>query len=430
MQRSFWLDGPAWDGGPPSHVELAPDDVSLTYDASRRHVTVHPSGELIGQDIFTVLEQQLAQAGGDPDTYWVGAFGYAARPELGLRTQPGHLDAFWMRTRQHTTTAATTSHHHDAVAPEQQREEQARQPAEAPLQHKSALAPFEAATPASTDEVAAVPPGWYRESFAGVQAAIAAGKLDEVNLTYRQVIASSRAPLQLYRRLQQHSPAPYTAALHHGRQWLISASPERFLQIDAHHRIWLRPMKGTLPRGTTAQEDQALAHQLATDAKFRTENLLTVEALKAQLAPLCTADSITTPARLQVETYPAVHQLTTTLTGQLRPEVSSVAAIRRLFPSLSVTGVPAGPALEKIEQVEPQPRGLYGGVHGWISGDGRAELAVTIRSAHARHHPAGAPEPTRWWVGTGGGITAESQLDQEWAESTWKISHLRTVLET
>jgi para-aminobenzoate synthetase len=134
------------------------------------------------------------------------------------------------------------------------------------------------------------------------------------------------------------------------------------------------------------------------------------------------------PALMQVESYPSVHQLVSTVRGHLRDDVSTVDALRALFPAGSMTGAPKRRTMEIIDRVEGTPRGVYAGAFGWVAGDGRADLGVVIRSLVARR--AGGHGDGEWeytW-GTGGGITVRSDVDEEWAETRWKAARLRAPL--
>jgi para-aminobenzoate synthetase len=386
-ERCFWLDGGGsqpWSGRRSIVGRLADDDLSLTYDATRREVVEHPSGRVVGDDVFEVL-QQLQD--GDADTHWVGYFGYAARPDLPARSMSGVPDAVWMRTRSVEVT-----------------EEPGRAPS-----RSSGRPPEHAA------------PRWYADAFAVVQEQLRAGNSYEVNLTYRERVDSARDPADIYGRLRTTDPAPYAGVLKHGDTWLLSASPERFATIDRHRRIETRPIKGTTPRGATPEEDEELRRRLAADPKFRAENLMITDLLRNDLSMVCAPGTVTVPHLMEVESYASVHQLVTTVRGELRPEVGTVDALRALFPAGSMTGAPKLRTMQVIDAVEDAPRGIYAGAFGWISGDGRADLGVVIRSLFR----SGAGP---WTLGTGGGITVHSDVDDEWAETRWKAARLLTSL--
>ena len=130
---------------------------------------------------------------------------------------------------------------------------------------------------------------------------------------------------------------------------------------------------------------------------------------------------MTVPSLMAVESYPSVHQLVSTVRGRLRDDVATMGALRALFPAGSMTGAPKLRTMEIIDEVEATPRGLYAGAFGWICADGRADLGVVIRSLYS------GPDDV-WRLGTGGGITVRSEVDEEWAETLWKAQRLRCCL--
>jgi para-aminobenzoate synthetase len=254
-----------------------------------------------------------------------------------------------------------------------------------------------------------------------VQEQLHAGNSYEVNLTYRVEEHSDLDPVELYGRLRATNPAPYAGVLKHGDTWLLSASPERFATVDRHRRVETRPIKGTTPRGATPEEDEVLRRRLATDPKYRAENLMITDLLRHDLSTVCEVGTVEVPHLMEVESYASVHQLVTTVRGRLRDDVGTVDALRALFPAGSMTGAPKLRTMQVIDAVEATPRGVYAGAFGWISGDGRADLGVVIRSLFRS-----GPGP--WHLGTGGGITVHSDVDAEWAETEWKAARLREAL--
>jgi para-aminobenzoate synthetase len=267
-----------------------------------------------------------------------------------------------------------------------------------------------------------VPPG-YAVAFDRVQEHLRAGNSYEVNLTYRLNLATDADPLDpvaAYLRLREINPAPYAGFLQHEGAFLLSSSPERYATIDRHRRIETKPIKGTTPRGATAEEDERSRAHLASDPKFRAENLMIVDLLRNDLAMVCEPGSVEVPVLMEVESYETVHQLVSTVRGHLRDDVTTVGALRALFPAGSMTGAPKLRTMEIIEEVEDSPRGVYSGAFGWISGDGRADLGVVIRSLAGTR--AGG-----WRIGTGGGITVASDCAEEYAESRWKAERLLAV---
>ena len=246
-----------------------------------------------------------------------------------------------------------------------------------------------------------------------------------MNLTYRESLTSGVDPETAYLRLRAANPAPYAGYLRHGDVHLLSSSPERYASVDRDRHLVARPIKGTTPRGATPEEDERLRQHLASDTKLRAENLMITDLLRNDLSMVCEPGTVEVPGLMEVESYATVHQLVTTVRGRLRDDVTTVAALRALFPAGSMTGAPKRMTMEVIDEVEATPRGVYAGAFGWVSGDGRADLGVVIRSLVAV--PAG--DAWRYTLGTGGGITVRSDVAEEWAETLWKSERLTAVLD-
>lgn len=393
MIRRFDLTfGP---GGPLCGT-LGADDPSLTFDATAREVRRWPDGVVVGDDVFTVLGEEIA---GDPGGLWVGWFGYACRSDLPARpADHGVPDAVWMR-----------------VPSGVERTPGAGRSARGSLQRR-APQPNRQEPPAGQH-----PPPWYDEAFAEVQRRLCAGDSYEVNLTMRESLEVLAHPEEVARRLLERAPgAPYAGLVRHDDTWLLSASPETFVRIDGQ-TIETRPIKGTTPRSDDPVADAGAAEALRTAQRFRAENLIITDLSRNDLAIVCEPGSVVVPQLMEVEQHAAVHQLVTTVRGRLRPEVSVIEAVHALFPAGSMTGAPKRRTMEIIDEVETSPRGAYAGAYGWISGDGRADLAVVIRSL------VRAPGGT-WLLGTGGGITVHSDVAGEWQEAGAKVVRLREAL--
>ncbi len=204
--------------------------------------------------------------------------------------------------------------------------------------------------------------------------------------------------------------------------WLLSSSPERYARVTADRTLEAKPIKGTTARGTTPDEDEEARHRLATDPKFRAENLMIVDLLRNDLSMVCDVGTVEVPVLMDVESYASVHQLVSTVRGRLRDGITTLGALRALFPAGSMTGAPKLRTMEIIEEVEATPRGAYSGAFGWVSGDGRADLGVVIRSLLTEGGGS-------YTLGTGGGITVQSDVEEEYAETRWKAERLLRALE-
>lgn len=220
--------------------------------------------------------------------------------------------------------------------------------------------------------------------------------------------------LALYRAQRAHNPAPYAGYLRCGDFTVLSSSPERFLTVTAEGKAESKPIKGTVPRGATPQEDAAAAAWLAGDAKTRAENLMIVDLLRNDLSTVCDPASVRVPVLMGVESYSTVHQLVSTITGQLRPGVSAVGAAAACFPGGSMTGAPKASTMAIIDRLEGRARGVYSGAMGYFSADGSAGLSIVIRTLVA--HADGLVT-----LAAGGAIVADSDPVAEYEEMVTKL---------
>ena len=241
----------------------------------------------------------------------------------------------------------------------------------------------------------------YLERIRRTQEFLHAGESYEVCLTDTY---TSAAEGELYPQLRSHNPAPYAAHLIFDGVEVCSASPERFLTVRGRE-MEAKPIKGTI----SAAQDPAL---LTTDPKTRAENLMIVDLLRNDLSRVCEPGSVRVPKLMQVESYVTVHQLVSTITGQLRTGATAVDALRAAFPPGSMTGAPKLRTCEIIDQLETGPRGVYSGVVGYLGFDGQSDLSVVIRTA-----VRAAGEIT---IGAGGAIVLDSDPAAELEERNLK----------
>ena len=423
-ERSFWLDGSGsrpWSGRMTYLGWLEPDDVSLTYHAATQTVTSHVDGrsDPVDGDVFAALAAYGdSLSSGVRASGWVGWLGYAARGDLPTQTDAAtdSLDACWLRAGRRVAFDHQRRRVY-AVAPPDQREEWAR-----------VLDPLVRATRSIADPVAAptaqivdtMSRAAYADAFGLVQRELRQGNSYETNLTYRMHIGSDAAPVDTYRRLRRLSPAPYAALIRHGDAWVLSSSPERFATIRADRTVETRPIKGTTPRHPDPARDQAAAARLREEPKFVGENLMIVDLLRNDMSQVCLPGTVEVTDLMHVESYPSVHQLVTTITGHLADGVGTLDALAALFPGGSMTGAPKLRTMEIIADVETSPRGIYSGAIGWLLDDGSADLGIVIRTL--------VRQRDQYVLGTGGGITVRSDVDDEYDETLWKARSLLEAL--
>jgi len=196
---------------------------------------------------------------------------------------------------------------------------------------------------------------------------------------------------------------------------LLSRSPELFFRTDSDGRIETRPMKGTLPRLNDPAQDAAQRTTLSRDEKNQAENLMIVDLLRNDISRICQVGSVRAPDLFTVETYATVHQMVSTVEGQLQPGIGLGDIFAALFPCGSITGAPKLRAMQIIRELEPWPREAYCGTIGWAAPDGRSCFNVAIRTVML--------DGDRATLNVGGGLVWDSTAPSEYEEALWKARY-------
>lgn len=444
-EYSFWLDS-AREESPmsvASYVGVVPAQLSpLRVDSARA------AAESGGEDPFAQLEAALACAPRvHPDTAaatglpeglrggYVGYFGYEARAAMGMEhghPVPGYLPAHEAPTPDSLWLPAVRYLVHEHARPgvaarswlvgDEPWCEAAERLLSAALNAAGECASEN--TPVNAPELTelllfpAPAAEAYMDAVRASQHEIYEGNSYEVCLTAQ---TNARIPnpspelfFELYRRQRAHNSAPYAAYLRCGDFSVLSSSPERFLSVDTHRNAQTKPIKGTVPRGATPEEDAAAAAWLRTDEKTRAENLMIVDLLRNDLSLVSEPHTVRVPVLMGVESYSTVHQLVSTVSSRLREGVSAVAAARACFPGGSMTGAPKPSTMQIIEGLEGRARGVYSGALGFVSVDGSANLSIVIRTLVA--HDEGTVT-----LAAGGAIVADSDPTAEYEEMLTKL---------
>ncbi|QLC22339.1 aminodeoxychorismate synthase component I [Parasphingopyxis sp. CP4] len=249
----------------------------------------------------------------------------------------------------------------------------------------------------------------YEKIFERAQRYIAAGDIYQTNLTFACDAKLVGSPMAVYAQLRSGSLAGYGGIVWTGAHWLLSLSPELFFSL-ADGEITARPMKGTAERHDDPAQDAAVRETLKSDPKQRAENLMIVDLLRNDLSREAAPGSVDVPSLFHVETYPTVHQMTSTVHAKLNPGRSAIDLVRAIYPCGSITGAPKIRAMEIISELEAGPRGAYTGSIGWIDPSGDAAFNVAIRTLVLEN---GASSAT---LGLGSGIVADSVAEDEWRE--------------
>ncbi len=261
--------------------------------------------------------------------------------------------------------------------------------------------------------------GSYAAAFKRVQDYLQAGDCYQINLAQRFSAAGTGDALNAYLTLRSLSPAPYSAFLNLPQAQILCASPERFLRVQ-NGNVETKPIKGTRPRSSDALQDRQFAEELRNHPKDRAENLMIVDLLRNDLGKSCVPGSVRVPKLFEVESFANVHHLVSTVEGRLDKGRDALHVLRDCFPGGSVTGAPKLRAMQIIEQLEPNRRGIYCGAIGYVGFDGNMDSNIVIRTL------VYADNEIRCWAG--GGIVADSDVEAEYRETLDKASAMLKLL--
>ena len=251
----------------------------------------------------------------------------------------------------------------------------------------------------------------YDQAIGRVKRYIESGDTYQVNYTLRLHAAFRGDPWHLFLAMVRAQSAGYAAYIDTGRYAICSASPELFFRFE-NGRLTCKPMKGTVHRGRTLDEDKALSSWLQNSEKNRAENLMIVDMIRNDLGRVADFGSVRVPAMFEVERHPTLWQMTSTITARCgRPLAEIMTA---LFPCASITGAPKVRTSEIIAELESLPRRIYTGSIGFMSSDGAAQFSVAIRTAVV-DRSSGQVE-----YGSGGGIVWDSASKDEYTEALLK----------
>jgi para-aminobenzoate synthetase/4-amino-4-deoxychorismate lyase len=252
----------------------------------------------------------------------------------------------------------------------------------------------------------------YVDAIGRIKSWITNGETYQVNFTMKQRFRLDGAPEVLYAGLRRRQSVSYSACIFDGERAIISLSPELFFERDGE-MIRVKPMKGTVRRGSTEGEDAELAAWLAADPKNRAENVMIVDMVRNDLGRIAPPGGVTVPKLFEVERYETLHQMTSTVEARVPRETPWFDVMRTLFPCASVTGAPKIRTMEFIAELEQEPRGVYTGAIGYIAPDGRACFNVAIRTIVVRGD--GGCE-----LGIGSGVVFDSDALAEYEECLLK----------
>jgi len=453
--EAFWLDSSRPGNGARFSFMgdvSGPLAATVTYDLGAREVRVERGGEAEVRDesIFEYLERELARLRPlatdlpfDFDCGFAGYLGYELKSECGSATAHAspHPDAAFILADRliafdheeeatyflclhepgaesvADTWLATTARTLAALSPAAPIEPTGEGSPEPP--RCCSADPSPVGSPLTAESSPAVPRlarsrDQYLSDIATCEHHLRAGDSYELCLTNSIAAEVDIDPLALYIRLRQVNPAPFASYLRFGDLAVLSSSPERFLRVDPEGGAEAKPIKGTAPRGDSPDEDARLAEALRSSEKDRAENLMIVDLLRNDLGSACAVGSVAVPALMEVESYETVHQLVSTVRGQLRPDTSPLDAVRACFPPGSMTGAPKLRSVEILDRLEGRARGVYSGAIGYFGLGGGCDLSVTIRTIVLDGEEA--------TIGAGGAIVLQSDPEREFEEMLLKAA--------
>ncbi len=259
----------------------------------------------------------------------------------------------------------------------------------------------------------------YAARFGEVHRLIGAGDIYQANLSFRAGFPVVGDALALYCNLLRQSASGHCAFLDDGQHQILSLSPELFFTLSADGRLTARPMKGTLARGVDGKADLRARAHLAGSPKDRAENLMIVDLMRNDLGRVAKVGSVEVEDLFEVQTYPTLHAMVSTIRAQIAADKGVEDVIRALFPCGSVTGAPKIRAMEILHELESSPRDAYCGALGYFAPDGSAQFNVAIRTITV--------ENGRGTMGIGGGIVQDSNAQSEYSECLLKAAYFASA---
>lgn len=259
----------------------------------------------------------------------------------------------------------------------------------------------------------------YANKFDSVQEYLLSGDCYQINLAQRFNAQYQGSEWLAYEKLEQYNSAPFSGFIRLAGCTILSVSPERFLELK-DNVIETKPIKGTRPRSEDPKIDDANAQDLLTAEKDQAENLMIVDLLRNDIGRVAKPGTVHVPKLFDIESFPAVHHLVSTIRADLDVQYSTHDLLRACFPGGSITGAPKVRAMQIIEELEPHRRSAYCGSIGYISRNGRMDTSITIRTLVAENNTLYA------WAG--GGVVFDSDCESEYQETLDKLSKILPVL--
>jgi anthranilate synthase component 1 len=248
---------------------------------------------------------------------------------------------------------------------------------------------------------------------------IRAGDIFQVVLSQRFSCPVTVSPFTIYRALRMLNPSPYLFFVRQGEQTVVGSSPELLVTVRAN-TVTVRPIAGTRPRGKTPEEDAVLEQELLADEKERAEHVMLIDLARNDVGRVSEFGGVQLTEKMMIERYSHVMHIVSEVQGKLRADLDAIDAFKACFPAGTLSGAPKVRAMEIIEELEPERRGIYGGGLGFLDFSGNLEMCIVIRTLEIEGDTA--------YFQAGGGIVADSIPEREFEESVHKSNAIRAAI--
>ena len=248
----------------------------------------------------------------------------------------------------------------------------------------------------------------YQQAVGKIKDYIVAGDVMQVVLAQRMSVDFSGDPVNIYRALRFLNPSPYMVYFDLGDHHVVSASPEILARVDAG-KITVRPLAGTRQRGATEAEDLALEKELLADSKELAEHLMLIDLSRNDSGRVSKIGSVTVPKKMFIERYSHVMHIASIVESEIREDKTSLQVLQATLPVGTLSGAPKVRAMQVIDELELEKRGIYGGAMGYLAWNGNMDMAIAIRTAVIKND--------KLFIQAGAGIVADSQPQMEWEET-------------
>ncbi len=287
------------------------------------------------------------------------------------------------------------------------------------LRGQAALPPHEAG-PAPAAPRSNIGQAAFLDAVAKCKQLISDGDIMQVQISQRLTQSFPHSPVNLYRALRSINPSPYMFYFDFGDCQLVGASPEILVRREGD-KVTLRPIAGTRKRGATPEKDAQMERELVSDPKERAEHLMLIDLGRNDVGRIAKIGSVKVTETMVVERYSHVMHMVSNVEGEVDPALTPMQLLRATFPAGTVTGTPKVRAMEIIDELEPEGRGVYAGAAGYLGFNGNLDLAIAIRT--------GVVKDGRLHVQAAAGIVADSIPDAEWRETQNKARALLAAAE-